>query len=208
MPQCQLSTTAFGTLAAHCTKYPWQAVQGVLLAPVNSTAPVQVTQAIPISHLWCGLAPMVEIALQQVQLFCEKNKLRVAGFYYANELKDDQQLTSAVEAIADKILAQNPEAIVLLINNQELHAADQTGLPLIPFEYQNKHWSRVQGLTSTPTSLSSDTFTLSLESPETWSTVRRLLTKVASNKVNVLDFDDHLQSPSGDWMENAQLWQS
>jgi hypothetical protein len=55
---------AYAIPLLHAAKYPASAVCGVLLGKSN-----QITTAVPFFHHWTTVTPMLEVALQQVNLF-------------------------------------------------------------------------------------------------------------------------------------------
>jgi len=66
---CELSKVAYSKIILHAFKYPHTAINGVLLASEGSNAQcLKYVDAIPLFHHNLGLAPMLEVALMQVNL--------------------------------------------------------------------------------------------------------------------------------------------
>ena len=64
-----LSLKAYSKIVLHCCKYPHKAVNGVVIGSISKKdQSVQIQDAIPLFHLGLGLAPMLEVALAQVQV--------------------------------------------------------------------------------------------------------------------------------------------
>ena len=64
---CELSKLAYSKIILHAFKYPHTAINGVLLANEGSSNQVlKYVDAIPLFHNNLGLAPMLEVALMQV----------------------------------------------------------------------------------------------------------------------------------------------
>ncbi len=64
-----VSLKAYSKILLHCAKYPHKAVNGVVIGSVSKeTQSVQIQDAIPLFHLGIGLAPMLEVALTQVNI--------------------------------------------------------------------------------------------------------------------------------------------
>ena len=69
---CELSRVAYSKIILHAFKYPHTAINGVLLASEGSNNQLlKYVDAIPLFHNNLGLAPMLEVALMQVQ--CQIN---------------------------------------------------------------------------------------------------------------------------------------
>jgi len=105
---CELSQVAYSKIILHALKYPHTAINGVLLANEGSNSQsLKYIDAIPLFHNNLGLAPMLEVALMQVEFmsfirfnriehsidsfilqidsYCRTNGLVIAGYYQANE---------------------------------------------------------------------------------------------------------------------------
>ncbi|CAJ0835139.1 8385_t:CDS:10, partial [Entrophospora sp. SA101] len=53
---------------------------------------IVITDAIPLFHHWTTLTPMLEVGLQQVDIYAKRNKHNVVGYYHGNERVDDNKL--------------------------------------------------------------------------------------------------------------------
>jgi hypothetical protein len=129
MPSYALSQRAYVTLLLHALKHPASPVSGVVLGPApraadaggsppgspRSASPRQLTLTVPLFHTQPALAPMLEVALAQVDAYAAANGLAILAYYAANERPEDGELTPAARRIADKIAAACPGACALLV---------------------------------------------------------------------------------------------
>ena len=124
-----LSQRAYVTLLLHALKHPASAVSGVVLGPAprgadaggsppgspRAGAARQLTLTVPLFHTQPALAPMLEVALAQVEAYAAANGLAILAYYAANERPEDTDLSPASRRIADKIAAACPGACALLV---------------------------------------------------------------------------------------------
>ncbi|KAK7481725.1 hypothetical protein BaRGS_00027098 [Batillaria attramentaria] len=100
MADILVGVQAYCKLLLHAAKYPHCAVNGVLLAEDNKSKDhkaVRFVDCIPLFHLSLGLAPMLEIALLQIDTYCRSKGYVIAGYYQANENYDDSHKSTAEE---------------------------------------------------------------------------------------------------------------
>ena len=68
MPIYSITLKAYSKIVLHGCKYPHCALNGVLIGSISKeTQTVQIQDSIPLFHIGLGLAPMLEVALTQVQ---------------------------------------------------------------------------------------------------------------------------------------------
>ena len=91
MTSTELSPAAYSVLYMHCLKYPHRSVNGLLLGAADGDA-VRVREALPLFHSSLALAPMLEAALLLADEYCAVQKLKIVGYYQANEVVDDLEL--------------------------------------------------------------------------------------------------------------------
>lgn len=140
MVKYTVNERAYALPLLHAAKYPSSEVCGILLADASSTdsETVNITRAVPLFHHWTTLTPMLEVALQQVNitttyiyasitrcailtlafkvdLYATKNKLEIAGWYVANENNTDRSLNEHTIKTIDKISRHNEKAVVFLV---------------------------------------------------------------------------------------------
>lgn len=68
MSDINISTKAYCKVILHAAKYPYCAINGVLLAKSSTVGnkDIEFVDAIPLFHIGLNLTPMAEIALMQV----------------------------------------------------------------------------------------------------------------------------------------------
>eukprot|EP00271_Cylindrocystis_brebissonii_P018989 TRINITY_DN5577_c0_g1_i1.p1 TRINITY_DN5577_c0_g1~~TRINITY_DN5577_c0_g1_i1.p1 ORF type:complete len:243 (-),score=34.49 TRINITY_DN5577_c0_g1_i1:708-1436(-) len=226
-----LSQTAYVKLLLHCLKNPYGAVNGVLLGvapdrPVTpaltdqdashredgegnsgsagGTANVVIEDAIPLFHSGLGLAPLLEIALAQIEEHCQRSRssgkhkgLSIVGLYYANELHDDQELGPIARKIADHIAKSCPMACALLVDNEVLteavkHSVSQPAVQLYSCD-SSRTWRKSRQ--SSGGVLATEVRLREVMAPQL------LVDYVAEERYReVVDFEDHLDDLRKDWL--------
>jgi hypothetical protein len=87
-----VSKLAYSKLFLHLAKYPHSSCNGVLLSRKVNNNKIEYVDCIPLFHSSLSLAPGVEIALSQIDAYCEQNDLEIGGYYHANENVNDNTL--------------------------------------------------------------------------------------------------------------------
>ncbi|KAJ1973567.1 hypothetical protein H4R35_004049 [Dimargaris xerosporica] len=201
MAQHQLSLKAYAKTLLHCSKYPWQPVQGLLLASTTTTATL--TDAVPLHHQWLALSPMAEAALQLVDLHCQSNHLRIAGYYYASDNPNITTLPASAAALVQALVARDPTTLVLMLENHRLDGVD-TAIAVVPCESTSNSWGPATVTSRSATQVVTSTITLSLASQEGH---EALLTRAFQTNLaaRLVDFDDHLAQCTGNWITNEAV---
>jgi hypothetical protein len=94
MPNFSISAKAYAKILLHCCKYPHKAVNGVVIGTFSDKdqgAGVLIQDAVPLFHQNLSLAPMLEVALRQVDVYSEKKGLIIVGYYHANQRLEDNR---------------------------------------------------------------------------------------------------------------------
>eukprot|EP00850_Spirogloea_muscicola_P011760 SM000074S21670 [mRNA] locus=s74:232010:233372:- [translate_table: standard] len=185
-----------------------------------ATGVIDIADAVPLFHTHLGLAPMLEVALTQ-QIFFNysgaprhpaspqaespgsqidehfaslEDPLAIVGYYHANERFDDVELGSVARTIADHIARHCPEACALLLDNKVLaKALQEEGGACAPvvqlyLKESGRGWRPAAAKDAQ----------LQLQSPDSGS---ELLGYVKEERYHhVLDFDDHLDDVTNDWL--------
>ncbi|XP_045106381.1 ER membrane protein complex subunit 8-like isoform X1 [Portunus trituberculatus] len=192
-----LSCAALAKILLHAARYPQTAVSGVVLAPARSGgggdtgAPSTVTlvDAVPLFHLNLSLAPMLEVALTQIEQWYKAEGLVIAGYYQANENIKDNLPDFVALKVAEKIAENNNDACLIMIDNSRL-CLDLLSAPVI-----------VSQLTSEGKWKSKDRSSVHVE-PGALDVVSQLLQRRVQH--DVCDFDNHLDDLTCDWA-NPQI---
>ncbi|XP_073836952.1 ER membrane protein complex subunit 8/9 [Musca autumnalis] len=178
----KFSELAYAKMIFHAAKYPHLAVNGVLL---SSKTEGEIVDAIPLFHQCLYVTPMAEIALMQIDSYCERENLVVSGYYCAAENFYDNTLDKAPAAkIADKIQENYKAACFVMIDNK-LMTLGQEVPPLKVYSCTSEagRWARAE-------------YKL-VQSEATLEAVAALLKRGAMK--DVIDFDNHLDNPENDW---------
>lgn len=173
----------------------------------NEGLVVQIEDAVPLFHQQLGLAPMLEIALTQVDeyLSSQGKGWVILGYYHANERHEDDELGPIARRIAHHVEKHCPLACALLVDNQVLQkavAGKGSTTPAVQLFTSDslKGWRQAN---SSSSSNSGGGPSLSLRE----ATAGHLLLEYINEKrhQDLADFDDHLNDVSLDWL-NAELF--
>ncbi|KAF6999050.1 hypothetical protein CFC21_015125 [Triticum aestivum] len=199
----ELAQAAYVKLALHALKHPAAAVNGLLVGtladPAASPAVVSVADAVPLSHQphHLPLLPTLELALTLVEDHFQAQGLAVVGYYHANARRDDADLPAVAKRVGDHIFRYFPRAAVLLLDNVKLEEVvkgnSRDAVVQLYTRDSSKSWRQAG---------SDGSSQLKLKEP---STNVVLADHVTTKKwQQVVDFDDHLDDISKDWL-NASL---
>lgn len=185
----ELQQTAYVKLVLHALKHTTCAVNGVLIGRPSTTL-VEVTDCVPLFHGQLGLLPMLELALSQVDEHLADSPLQIVGYYHANEQYDNHELSSVAKKIGDHIARHCPQAAILLLDNRQLGAltnpkTNAKATPVVNlFVRDGSLWK----------------MNPSLRLRET--TANSLLSEYIKEdrQRRVVDFDEHLDDVSKDWL--------
>lgn len=83
MKEISINKLAYSKLFLHLAKYPQLSCNGILLSKTTKNQSVQFVDCVPLFHSSFTLAPAFEIALSQIDSFCQQNGLEISGFYHA-----------------------------------------------------------------------------------------------------------------------------
>jgi len=211
MPDPEISLQAYCKMILHAAKYPHAAVNGLLLASApkdhrttsstddavdeaetrltRKTTPLVISDAIPLFHQGLGLAPMLEIALNEIDTHCSRSGLVIAGYYQANEHLESCIPDNIAYRIADKIHSYFPESVLLMIDNRRVSPmADRLAYRLF-VSVGDQEWREHRNVEA----LDEEMFL-------------RTTATLLENKItrDLVDFDNHLDDLKADW-RNLEL---
>ncbi|KAK3200047.1 hypothetical protein Dsin_023462 [Dipteronia sinensis] len=196
----EISQNAYIKLVLHARKHKTAAVNGVLVGRVSpqKNDVVEITDSIPLFHAHLGLLPNLEISLILIEEHYSAQGFGIVGYFHANERFDDLELSGVAKNIGDHICRYFPQSAVLLLDNKKLEALPKgKGLSPVMQLYTrdaSKNWKLVgsdggcQLVTKEP---AANVVLLDYISSEKWH--------------DVVDFDDHLDDISKDWL-NPELF--
>ncbi|XP_028549212.1 ER membrane protein complex subunit 8/9 homolog isoform X2 [Dendrobium catenatum] len=175
----QISQCAYIKFVLHALKHRSSSVNGLLLGRLledggGGAAPtVLISDSVPLSHSQIGVLPYLELALIQVEEHFASDGLTIVGYYHANERYDDTELSGAAKKIGDHIFRYFPQAALLLLFTRD----------------SSRSWRSTGSVGSpqlTTKEPSANVVLLDFMSTEKWN--------------EVVDFDDHLDDISKDWL--------
>lgn len=123
MADFSMSVRAYCKMILHAIKYPHATVNGLLLAERTKgkdSHRYSIVDCIPLFHMGIGLAPMMEIALAQVEQYCRVADVILAGYYQANMNYKDAEPHFYACKIADKLLENFSDTCLVMIDNKKL----------------------------------------------------------------------------------------
>ncbi|XP_059476082.1 ER membrane protein complex subunit 8/9 homolog [Neocloeon triangulifer] len=188
MTEVKFSPLAYCKVILHAVKYPHASVNGVLLAPENAKrdGTLIIEDAVPLFHMALTLAPMAEVALQQIDNYASKNKLVVAGYYEASEFLNDHCDSRKANRISYKIQENFPGACFVALHNEML-SLDQSEVPLYATTKTDDSGCWI--FPGKKVKLEKESITLHAAS---------ILINLQTYD-ELVDFDNHLDCPSKDW---------
>lgn len=190
----EVSQNAYIKLVLHSLKHPTSAVNGVLIGRISSSNDtVEITDAVPLFHSQIPLLPQLEISLILIEEYFSTKGLNIVGYFHANERSDDFELGGVAKNIGDHICRYFPQAAILLLDNKKLEALKKSksssAIMQLYVRDASKNWKLVQ-------SDANNRFSLKEPSANVI-----LLDYISSEKWNdIVDFDDHLDDISKDWL--------
>nr|CAG4643463.1 EOG090X0C9C [Ilyocryptus agilis] len=188
----ELSKLAYAKIILHAFKYPHSAINGILLSNEGSgnSHSVKYVDAIPLFHHNLGLAPMMEVALMQIDNYCRSVGLVIAGYYHASECVTEMSPDIVSQKVCEKISEYYPNACLVLINNRQL-SKQMVQPALTIMQYTDGRW-KVKD---------KENLKLLPNNEAALSSVSNLIR--ARTYKNLTDFDDHLDDISRDWLNIA-----
>ena len=182
-PEYEISTRAYCKMIMHAAKDPSSSINGLLLAKKSGERNVLYVDCIPLFHINTALAPMVEVALAQVENEVTRSGMRIAGFYHAHDNLRDNHVDTFSQKIADKIAENIPGTILVTIDSKKLSLnIESHALIVHQHEAASGKWKRREGSVR----LEHDNVTL------------QCATAVIHKKIyrDIVDFDTHLDDIS------------
>jgi hypothetical protein len=189
MADVWMSVKSYVKPLLHAAKYPHCAVNGLLLAePTNQkdNKNLKITDAVPLFHSCLTLAPMMEIALTQVDVYCRNHNLVIAGYYQANEGFSESSPNSIAYRLAEKIKENYGDACLIMLDNSRALSDCENSYVL---------YSNIDGK-----------WKKSDKRPSTEKDVGDMAYDLLQSRVyrELIDFDNHLDDITLDW-QNLEI---
>ncbi|XP_014724096.1 ER membrane protein complex subunit 9 [Equus asinus] len=191
MGEVEISARAYVKMCLHAARYPHAAVNGLLLAPAQRLEEcLCLTDCVPLFHSHLALSVMLEVALNQVDVWGAQAGLVVAGYYHANAALDDQSPGPLALKIAGRIAEFFPDAVLIMLDNQKLVPQPHVP-PVIVLENHGLRWVPKDK---------------NLVMWRDWEESRHMVGALLEGRAyqHLVDFDCHLDDIRQDWT-NQQL---
>ena len=139
----EISTRAYCKMMMHAAKHPSSNINGLLLTKKTGERDVKYVDCIPLFHINTGLAPMMEVALAQVENDVNRSGLRIAGIYHAHDNLRDNHVDTFSQKIADKIAENIPGTLLVTIDSKKLSLnMDNPALILHQHDVSSGKWKK------------------------------------------------------------------
>jgi len=189
----EISTRAYCKMVMHAARHPSSNINGLLLAKkTDDSRNMKYVDCIPLFHINTGLAPMVEVALAQVENEVNRSGLRIAGLYHGHDNLKDNHVDTFSQKIADKIAENIPGTLLVTIDSKKLSLNMETpALILHQHEASSGKWRK------------KDAGSLRLEHE---AVSLQCAAAVLHKKIyrDIVDFDNHLDDISLDY-KNVEI---
>ncbi|XP_068954013.1 ER membrane protein complex subunit 9 isoform X2 [Petaurus breviceps papuanus] len=186
MGEVEISAQAYVKMCLHAARYPHAAVNGLLLAQAPQAGGcLCLSDCVPLFHSHLALSVMLEVALNQVDVWGAQGSLVVAGYYHANASMNDQSPGPLALKIAGRIAEFFPGAVLIMLDNRKLVPQPRVP-PIIVLETCDRRWVPKDK---------------NLVMWRDWEESRQLLRALLEGRAHQLlvDFDAHLDDIRRDW---------
>ncbi len=118
MLDVHVNQLAYCKIVLHLAKYPHLSVNGILLSKRgrNTQAAIHVVDCIPLFHSSLTLAPPFEIAMNQIDSYCQQRGLEIIGHYHSTENMSDNQPNIVTYKMAEKLKEAVSPSYVFMVN--------------------------------------------------------------------------------------------
>ncbi|XP_064610917.1 ER membrane protein complex subunit 8-like [Liolophura sinensis] len=143
MAEVSVNTRAHCKLLLHAAKYPHRAVNGLLLAEdpkSKESRKVKILDCIPLFHITLGLAPILEVALTQIDTYCKSCGLVIAGYYQANSHYSDIKPDHVAAVIGKKLHEYFSDAVLFMVDNSKMSSEKDGDLCRL-YYLKDTHWA-------------------------------------------------------------------
>ncbi|KAI6239848.1 MPN domain-containing protein [Aphelenchoides fujianensis] len=144
-----IETLAYCKMALHAVKFPHCSVHGLLVGRAAGQADEAggvewtVVDALPVFHHFVT-APPLEAALIVAEQWCEAQKLRIVGSYFANARNNDDTIDVAwAKPLHEKLVANGVASPLLFrLDNQKL-SLNSTDSCVAAYTYEAAKWKQL-----------------------------------------------------------------
>ncbi|CAO3642195.1 unnamed protein product [Cunninghamella blakesleeana] len=174
----------------HAAKYPASEICGLLLGKVDNELITSITTAIPLFHHWTTLTPMLDLALEQVELYAEKKQLQIVGWYQANERINDKALHDNGLKVVEAIRQRYKAAVAFIVDNEKISSLENKSSAIVVYNYIEQQWKvnkqAIQDINE-----------------DFYPKVRGYFS--ASTYQRIIDLDDHLENIDLDYLSSSEI---
>ncbi|XP_060112775.1 ER membrane protein complex subunit 9 [Heteronotia binoei] len=194
--EIEICARAYVKMCLHAARYPHTAVNGLLLAQKRRASVAKqadclcITDCIPLFHSHLSLTVMLEVALNQIDLWSAESDLLLAGYYQANSGIDDKSPSHLAQKTAGRIAELYDDTVLIMLDNRKFTTNPRVP-PIIVLEQKDRQW------------LPKDK---NLIMWRDWESSRHICKSLLEAKAynQLVDFDVHLDDIREDWT-NQQL---
>ncbi|XP_038597095.1 ER membrane protein complex subunit 9 [Tachyglossus aculeatus] len=186
MAEVEISARAYAKMCLHAARYPHAAVNGLLLARAPRPGGcLCLRDCVPLFHSHLALSVMLEVALNQVDLWGARGNLVIAGYYHANAALEDQSPGPLALKIAGRVAEFFPDAVLIMLDNQKMVPQPRVP-PVLVLEHHNQRWAPKDK---------------NVVMWRDWEESRQLVGALLEGRAHqhLVDFDAHLDDIRRDW---------
>jgi len=185
MKEITMSSLAVSKMMLHCYKYPHLGVSGVLLIDNNNEKETYISDCIPLFHQGLTLKPMFQVAMRQIDDYCQQNNLTIAGYYESPEVAKTANPSPFAEKVGDKIRENFKDAFLFHII--WLPDGEFAVRPFLK-EAAGERWTYMPNV-------------MKFENDNVFQTILTLYKK--NFFMEIQDFDCHLDNFANDWTNQS-----
>ncbi|XP_054164849.1 ER membrane protein complex subunit 8-like [Oppia nitens] len=187
-------TRCYVKMCMHSLKYPHSTVCGLLVCQKSKKSSnqtvMEILDCIPLIHSGHGLTHVLETALIQISNYYKSSDVQIGGLYQANKYFFDSTPTVFAQRIGEKLLENNSEAMVVMVNNlglaQALDDHNEIESALTVYHFNDQKWKSRSG-------------GYHFDNPkQAFDAVQEFIFKDQKH-LNLIDFDNHLDDIRLDW---------
>mmetsp|Transcript_9370 Transcript_9370/g.12613 ORF Transcript_9370/g.12613 Transcript_9370/m.12613 type:complete len:199 (-) Transcript_9370:51-647(-) len=181
---------AYEMAVLHAHKYSSMSIGGILLGEFSKSS-FRVSLVVPLVH-GLPLAPLLEAALPQIEMYGKEKGCSILGCYFANEGRGEVTLSPLFQMVASQLAAQSQFPPLTLLMNTEKLQEGEFAFDTYTSDKEGGSWK----LVNKPV----------VVQPQFEDVTRRLLRHIAQgHSESLLDFSDHLVDITSDWTNEKLL---
>jgi hypothetical protein len=117
MLDIHVNQLAYCKMVLHLAKYPHLSLNGILLSKRgrNTQSAVHIVDCIPLFHSSLTLASPFEIAMNQIDVYCQQRGLEIIGHYHSTENISDNQPNVVTYKMAEKLKEACAQSFVFMV---------------------------------------------------------------------------------------------